>query len=72
MFFRMIVISGILWTFEIVSYIFHTEEESIIKTIFQKEKNDENFIDLIVCSSGILILFVTIFKADVIGKIHNK
>lgn len=73
MFSRMFVISGFIWTFEIISYIFHNDEESnIMKTIFQTEKGDETVIDLVGCSTGILTLFVTIFKTDVIGKIHKK
>lgn len=78
MFFRMFAISGIIWAFELIAYIFQSDktkknvEEPLMRKIFPKGKDDETVIDLITCSSGILLFFVTIWKKDVLEMICKK
>ncbi|KAH8312767.1 hypothetical protein KR044_012825 [Drosophila immigrans] len=58
MFFRMFAIAGVIWVLEILSYLF----EINITLIF----------DLITSGQGLLLLFVTIWKRDVIKALHEK
>lgn len=78
MFFRMFAISGVIWAFELIAYILQSgetkknAEEALIKKIFPKGKEDETVVDLITCSSGILLFFVTIWKKDVLEMICKR
>ncbi|KAH8417008.1 hypothetical protein KR222_001105, partial [Zaprionus bogoriensis] len=61
MFFGMFVITGVNWILEIIAYLFAISNEGF-----------EDFSDLITCSQGILLFFVTIWKKEVLKALYER
>lgn len=61
MFFRLFTIAGVVWTIDIIAYIFDISSTE-----------NEDYIDLIPSSQGILLFFVTIWKKDVLKLVYER
>ncbi|KAH8390576.1 hypothetical protein KR215_005643, partial [Drosophila sulfurigaster] len=60
---RLIIIMGVPWTFEILSYL--AQSDSILKRIFL-------FFDYFNCGQGILIFILFVLKRSVLKQLSNR